>query len=160
MNKIPMTVTGHEQLKLELDKLKNEDRPKVIAAISEARAHGDLKENAEYHAAREQQGFVEARIRDLEYKLSHVQVIDITKMENTGRVIFGATVTIVDEDSDDDAELCYCIVGEDEADFKVGKISVSSPLARALVGKQEGDIAEFTSPQGDKAYEIIKVEYI
>lgn len=157
MSKVPVTVRGHEMLQTELKKLKSEDRPAVIRAIAEARAHGDLKENAEYHAAKEQQGFIEARIKDLEGKLSHIQVIDVTAIDPRGKVIFGSTVVILDENSDE--ETTYKIVGEDEADIKAGLISYTSPIARALIGKDEGDEIEFQAPDGLKTLEIIEVRY-
>jgi len=158
MNKVPLTETGAQALRDELRRLKYEDRPRVIEAIAVAREHGDLKENAEYHAAREQQSFMEGRIKDLEAKLSNAQIIDVTKMKADGRVIFGVTVTMVDVD--DDSERRYQIVGEDEADIKEGKISVSSPIARALIGKNEGDEVNVQAPGGERCYEILKVEYI
>lgn len=158
MNKVPLTVKGADQMKQELQKLKTEDRPAVVAAISEARAHGDLKENAEYHAAREQQGFIEGRIKELEAKLSNAQVIDVTRISNEGKVIFGATVIISDVEKDE--EVSYQIVGEDEANIKEGKISVSSPIARALIGKEEGDITVVAAPGGEIEYEIVEVQYI
>ena len=157
MSKVPMTLRGHELLKEELQRLKSTDRPAVIQAIAEARAHGDLKENAEYHAAKEQQGFIEARIKDIEGKLSHVQVIDVTAVDARGKVIFGSTVVILDENSDE--EITYTIVGEDEADIKNGMISYTSPIARALIGKDEGDAIEFEAPGGLKIYDILKVRY-
>jgi transcription elongation factor GreA len=156
MQKVPMTVEGAEKLREELNRLKQVDRPRVINAIAEARAHGDLKENAEYHAAREQQGFIEGRIIEIESKLSLAQVIDITQMENTGRVIFGVWVRLT---SGGEQTLQYQIVGEDEADIKVNKISVTSPVARALVGKYEGDTVEVKTPEGSIMYEIEKVTY-
>ena len=152
-----MTVAGHKKLELELENLKRVARPAIIAAISEARAHGDLKENAEYHAAKEQQGFIEGRIRDLEAKLSQCQVIDITKIKNDGKVIFGSTVTLLNVDSDE--QVIYQIVGQDEADIKHNKISVSSPVARAMIGKMEGDEITVQSPKGETVYEIVKVDY-
>ena len=155
--RIPMTVAGEAALKAELQDLKSVHRPKVIAAISEARQHGDLKENAEYHAAREQQSFIEGRIQELEGKLGNAQVIDIANMTNSGKVIFGATVTLVNIDSDE--EITYQIVGEDEADIKCNKISLSSPLARGLIGKEEGDEANIATPSGVVDYEIVTVEY-
>ncbi len=158
MNKVPMTVHGHELLKVELKSLKGVDRPTVIKAIAEARAHGDLKENAEYHAAKDQQGFIEARIKELEGKLSHVQVIDVTEIDARGKIIFGSTVELLDENTD--KEITYKIVGEDEADIKVGLISFTSPIARALIGKNEGDIVEFKAPDGDRSYEVIEVLYV
>lgn len=157
MNKIPMTARGAEALRDELKDLKSNQRPEVIQAIAEAREHGDLKENAEYHAARERQGFIEGRIKDIEAKLSNAQIIDVREMENTGKVIFGATVDLIDEDTD--AETTYQIVGEDEADIKQGRISVSSPIARALIGKNEGDVVDFKAPGGEKSFEIAEVRY-
>lgn len=158
MQQIPMTVRGIEKLREELNYLKNVRRPEIVAAIAEAREHGDLKENAEYHAAREQQGFCEGRIQEIEAKLSNCQVIDVTKIPQTGKVIFGSTVTIANVDSDD--ELTYCIVGDDEADFKQNLISVNSPMARGLIGKSIDDIALIKTPGGDVEYEIIDVQYI
>lgn len=157
MQRYPMTVQGAEALKTELNKLKGTDRPAVIAAIAEARAHGDLKENAEYHAAREQQGFIEGRIQDIEGKLSNAQVIDINQMTNNGKVIFGATVDI--ENVETEEARTYQIVGDDEADFKVGKISVNSPIARGLIGKVEGDSVMIETPGGRVEYEVIAVRY-
>jgi transcription elongation factor GreA len=157
MSKVPLTVQGVEKLRAELQRLKSE-RPHVIEAIAAAREHGDLRENAEYHAAREQQGLAEARIRDIEFKLANAEVIDVTMLNAEGRVVFGATVELVDEDSGD--EVRYRIVGDDEADIRAGLISVSSPIARALIGKQEGDTAVVRAPGGDRAYEIIEVKYI
>lgn len=157
MSKVPMTVRGHERLQEEVKRLKSVDRPAVIKAIAEARAHGDLKENAEYHAAKDQQGFIEARIKDIEGKLSHVQVIDVTEIDARGKIIFGSTVELVDEDSG--KEISYKIVGEDEADIKNGLISFTSPIARALIGKNEGDVVEFQAPDGEKSYEVIEVRY-
>ncbi len=157
MNKIPLTAHGAERLREELKRLKTEARPNVIKAIAEARAHGDLKENAEYHAAREQQGFIEGRIRELESSLSHAQIIDVSTMSTDGNVVFGATVELVDEDTGD--ELSYQIVGDLEADIKHGRISISSPIARALIGKREGDIASVQAPSGVKEYEIVGVRY-
>jgi transcription elongation factor GreA len=158
MSKVPMTAGGAERLREELTRLKNVERPRISAAIGEARAHGDLKENAEYHAAKEQQGLVEARIRDLEYKLSHVDIIDVASINAAGRVVFGATVELFSEA--DDAELCYQIVGEEEADIREGRISIASPIARALIGKNEGDEVSVQAPGGDRVYVILKVEYI
>ena len=158
MSKVPITVRGAEKLKKELHKLKTDDRPKVIEAIAEARAHGDLKENAEYHAAREQQGFIEGRIKDIEAKLSNANVIDVTTLEQNGKVVFGVTVDVADEETGD--ELRYQIVGDDEADIKNNMISISSPIARALIGKEEGDVAEVNTPGGIRALEIIEVRYI
>ncbi|HNP63214.1 MAG TPA: transcription elongation factor GreA [Woeseiaceae bacterium] len=158
MNKVPMTVRGHDLLQKELKKLKGEDRPTVIRAIAAAREHGDLKENAEYHAAKEQQSFIEGRIKELEGKLSHVQVIDVTEINAGGKVIFGSTVKLLDEDSG--KEISYKIVGEDEADIKTGLISYTSPIARALISKEEGDLVEFNAPDGEKSYEVIAVSYV
>ncbi|MCM2973583.1 MULTISPECIES: transcription elongation factor GreA [Larsenimonas] len=157
MNKFPMTVEGERALREELEHLKGVERPTVIAAISEAREHGDLKENAEYHAAREQQGFIEGRIQEIESKLSACQVIDVTKMPANGKVIFGVTVSLTNLDTDE--EVCYRIVGEDEADIKQGKISVTSPIARALIGKEEGDVVNVKTPGGEVEYEISEVEH-
>ena len=158
MSKVPMTIIGAEQLRKELDILKFERRPKIAEAIGEARELGDLKENAEYHAAREEQGLCEARVRDIEGKLSHAQIIDVTTMPNTGRVIFGTTVTILNIDTDE--EVTYRIVGEDEANVKENLLSVSSPIARGLVGKSVDDEISITTPGGSNDFEIIKVEYI
>ncbi len=157
MTKIPMTVNGLEKLREELKELKSVARPKVIAAIAEARGHGDLKENAEYHAAKEQQGFIEARIRDIEHKLAHAQVIDLSGFTNDGKVVFGATVTLVNLDTDQ--EMIYQIVGEDEADLKSAKISITSPIARAVIGKLKGDSVELNAPGGVMTLEIIEVIY-
>lgn len=158
MIKVPMTVMGAELLREELQRLKTIERPRIIAAIAEARAHGDLKENAEYHAAREQQGFVEGRIMEIESKLSTAQIIDVTQIENTGKVIFGTTVKLINAKTS--SEVTYKIVGDDESDIKVNKISVSSPIARALIGKYEGDLIQVHTPDGDIEYEIIEVDYI
>lgn len=155
MSRVPMTVGGEATLRQELERLKTKDRPKVIADIAEARAHGDLKENAEYHAAREQQGFIEGRIRELEYKLSQAQIIDVTKIPHTGKVIFGVTVELINLDTDETVR--YQIVGDDEADIKARKISVNSPIARSLIGKEEGDIAAVNTPSGVSEYEITEV---
>ncbi len=157
MNRIPLTVRGAEKLRAELKRLKSEARPRVVAAIAEARAHGDLKENAEYHAAKEQQGFIEARIRELEGKLSHAEIIDVTRLNAGGRVVFGATVMVSDADSGE--EVTYQIVGDDEADIKEGLVSVSSPLARALIGHREGDEVEVAAPGGERSLEILEVRY-
>ena len=157
MNKVPVTVRGHELMAEECKRLKSQDRPAVISAIAEARAHGDLKENAEYHAAKDQQGFIEARIKDLEGKLSNIQVIDVTAVDAKGKIIFGSTVELIDEGTGN--ELVYKIVGEDEADIKSGMISFTSPIARALIGKNEGDIVNFSAPGGEKQYEVIEVRY-
>ncbi len=153
-----MTVLGAEKLRQELDNLKKVERPRVVAAIAEARAHGDLKENAEYHAAKEQQGFIEGRIAEIEAKLSNAQIIDILKIAPTGKVLFGVTVTVFDTDKDE--ERTFKLVGDDEADFKQGKISVNSPIARGLIGKAEGDEVSVQTPGGVVHYEIIKVEHI
>lgn len=158
MQRYPMTPEGKVALEKELQQLKSVDRPRIIQAIAEAREHGDLKENAEYHAAREQQGFCEGRIQNIEAKLGAVQEIDINTLEKNGRVVFGVTVTI--ENIDTEEQKTYKIVGDDEADFKINKISVNSPIARGLLGKSEGDEAKITTPQGDVEYEIAKVEYI
>jgi transcription elongation factor GreA len=155
---VPITLRGAEALRVELRTLKSESRPNVIKAIAEARAHGDLSENAEYHAAREQQGFIEGRIQELESKLSNAEIIDVTTLEPTGRVVFGATVDLEDEDSG--ARVTYQIVGEDEADIKSGRISFASPIARALVGKSEGDAVEVAAPSGKRNYELIAVRYV
>ncbi|WP_260997136.1 transcription elongation factor GreA [Thalassolituus hydrocarboniclasticus] len=157
MQKYPMTVEGEASLREELQRLKTVDRPRVIAAIAEAREHGDLKENAEYHAAREQQGFIEGRIQDIEGKLSNAQVIDIKTIPHTGKVLFGTTVRIINVDTD--AEVEYRIVGEDEADIKANRISISSPIARALIGKEEGDVVTVQIPSGTVEYEIDEVRH-
>jgi transcription elongation factor GreA len=157
MKRNPMTVRGAEALRAELKKLKLEDRPRVIKAIAEARSHGDLSENAEYHAAREQQGFIEGRIGEIEAKLSTAEVIDPTSVTANGKVIFGATVEL--ENQDDGKPIVYRIVGEDEADIKSGLISITSPIARALVGKSAGDIVDVVAPGGKHSYEIVKVSY-
>ncbi len=157
MSKIPMTKSGESLLRDELQRLKQIERPRIVAAIAEAREHGDLKENAEYHAAREQQGFCEGRIKDIEAKLSHAQVIDVTQIENTGKVIFGVTVTLINLEASQ--SVTYQIVGEDEADVKNGKISVTSPIARGLIGKEEGDDVSVTTPGGVVEYEIDSVEH-
>jgi len=153
-----MTKAGEEKLRQELAELKSEVRPRIIAAIAEAREHGDLKENAEYHAAREQQSFCEGRINEIEGKLSESEVIDVTKIKPTGRVIFGTTVTLLN--LDDDQESVYQIVGEDEADVAAGKISVGSPIARAMMGKHEGDEVVVNAPAGDIEFEIVSVEHL
>ena len=157
MNRDPLTNGGADALRAELKKLKTEDRPAVIAAIAEARAHGDLKENAEYHAAREQQGFIEGRIQHLESTLSHAQIIDVTTLNPGGKVVFGATVTVADED---DNELRYQIVGDLEADVAANKVAISSPIARALIGKEEGDVGVVAAPGGERELEIVEVEYL
>ncbi len=158
MNTTPMTKQGAEALKEELTDLKQVQRPRVVADIAEAREHGDLKENAEYHAAREQQGFIEGRIQEIESKLGSAQIIDVTTITNQGKVIFGSTLDLVNLDTDD--EVTYKIVGDDEADLKINKISVNSPIARALIGKEEGDVAVVKTPGGDVEYEIVEVKYI
>lgn len=158
MSRTPMTARGAEKLRQELQHRTRELRPRIIASIDEARKHGDLRENAEYHAAREQHGFNEGRIAEIEGKLGNAQVIDVTQMPKTGKVIFGATVDLADVDSGE--EMKYQIVGEDEADIKAGLISVNSPIARALIGKGEGDIVQVTIPAGVRELEIIKVHYI
>lgn len=158
MTRVPITVRGAELLREELARLKKQDRPRVIAAIAEARAHGDLKENAEYHAAREQQGFIEGRIAEIEARLSNAQVIDVLALEPSDRVVFGATVDLVDEDTGE--ELTYRIVGQDEADIKAGLLSINSPIARALVGKREGDSVVVEIPAGSRSLEIVKVRYL
>ena len=157
MSKVPLTVTGAEKLREELHRLKTVDRPSVVAAIAEARSHGDLSENAEYDAAKERQGFIEGRIQEVEGKLSNAQIIDPTLLDADGRCVFGATVEMEDQDSGDG--VTYQIVGEDEADIKNGKISVNSPVARALIGKYAGDIAQVQAPGGIREYEIIDVRY-
>ncbi|RCU44634.1 transcription elongation factor GreA [Corallincola holothuriorum] len=158
MIKIPMTTAGADALRSELNYLKSERRPKIIAAIADAREHGDLKENAEYHAAREQQGFCEGRIQEIEAKLSNAQIIDVTKVPNNGKVIFGATVKVLNIDSD--VESTYRIVGDDEADIKQNLVSVNSPIARAFIGKEIDDVAEVKTPNGVVEYEIVEIEYI
>jgi len=158
MKRNPMTLRGAEALRNELRRLKSEDRPRVIKAIAEARSHGDLSENAEYHAAREQQGFIEGRIGEIEAKLSTAEIIDPTVISNTGKVIFGVTVDL--ENQDDGKPISYQIVGEDEADIKLGRISITSPIARALVGKSAGDVVDVAAPGGTHSYEVVKVRYI
>lgn len=158
MKRNPMTLRGADALRVELKRLKTEDRPRVIKAIAEARSHGDLSENAEYHAAREQQGFIEGRIGEIEAKLSTAEIIDPTAMGATGKVIFGATVDL--EDQDDGKAISYQIVGEDEADIKSGRISITSPIARALVGKSAGDVVDVAAPGGTHSYEVVKVRYL
>ena len=157
MSKVPLTVNGAERLRIELHRLKTIERPSVIAAIAEARAHGDLSENAEYDAAKERQGFVEGRIQEVEGKLSNAQIIDPKLLDADGRCVFGATVDLEDQDSGD--AVTYQIVGEDEADIKNGKLSVASPMARALIGKYAGDIAQVQAPGGIREYEIIDIRY-
>ena len=156
MERIPMTAEGHAALQSELKTLKSVERPNIIAAIAEARAHGDLSENAEYHAAKEKQSFIEGRIAEIDDKLARADVIDVSKLTG-GKVRFGATVTLIDVDTEE--ESTYKIVGEDEASVKDGKISITSPIARALIGKEEGDEAEVAAPSGARAYEVAKVEY-
>lgn len=158
MNKTPITARGAEQLREELTHLKSVMRPRIIEAIAEARAHGDLKENAEYHAAREQQAFTEGRIKEIEGKLSHAQIIDVTKVNADGKVVFGATVEL--EDLDTEATVRYQIVGEDEADIKESRISISSPIARAMIGKRTGDVITVKAPAGVKEYEILGIQYV
>ncbi len=158
MTQYPMTARGAALLREELNELKSVQRPKIIAAIAEAREHGDLKENAEYHAAREQQSFCEGRIQDIEGKLSNAQIIDVTKMPNNGKVIFGVTVTIMNLDTD--KETTYRIVGDDEANIKENLISVNSPIARGLIGKELDDVVNIQTPAGTVEYEIVEVEYI
>jgi transcription elongation factor GreA len=157
MSKVPLTVKGAERLRAELHQLKAVERPSVIAAIAEARSHGDLSENAEYDAAKERQGFVEGRIQEVEGKLSHAQIIDPKLLDADGRCVFGATLDLEDQDSG--AQVCYQIVGEDEADIKGGKISINSPIARALIGKFAGDIAQVQAPGGLREYEVLDVRY-
>ena len=156
MNRTPMTLRGAQALRTELKRLKSEARPAIIKAIAEARSHGDLSENAEYHAAREQQSFIEGRIREIETKLANAEVIDASKLPNTGKVVFGAVVELQDEEGN---HLVYQVVGEDEADIGAGRISVTSPIARALVGKSEGDVAEVTAPGGVRSFEIVEVRF-
>ncbi len=157
MEKVPMTVKGYKTLDDELKRLKSIERPAVIAAISEARSHGDLSENAEYHAAKERQGWIEGQIADIEDKISRAQVIDVSKLSGS-QIKFGATVTVIDEDTEEEGR--YQVVGDHEADVKAGKISLSSPLSRAMIGKEVGDVVEVITPGGVKAYEIAKVEWI
>ena len=158
MNKVPLTVAGAEKLREELEELKSVVRPRIIAAIASAREHGDLKENAEYHAAREQQSFAEGRIAEIEGKLSNAQVIDVTKLDANGKVVFGATVEL--EDIDSEKTVTYQIVGEDEADIKEHRISIGSPIARALIGKGQEDVVIVKAPGGDVEYEILSVKYV
>ncbi len=157
MSKVPLTVNGAERLRVELQQLKSVERPAVIAAIAEARSHGDLSENAEYDAAKERQGFVEGRIQELEGKLSNAQIIDPKLLDADGRCVFGATLELEDQDSG--KQVSYQIVGEDEADIKAGKISINSPIARALIGKFAGDIAQVQAPGGLREYEVLDVRY-
>jgi len=155
MKRTPMTLRGAETLRAELKRLKSEARPAIIKAIAEARGHGDLSENAEYHAAREQQGFIEGRIKEIEHKLASAEVIDPARLPNTGKVVFGASVEL--EDQADGARVTYQVVGEDEADIRAGRISVTSPIARALVGKSEGEVVDVAAPGGPRSYEIVAV---
>jgi transcription elongation factor GreA len=157
MEKVPMTAEGYQALDEDLKRLKTIERPAVIAAIAEARSHGDLSENAEYHAAKERQGWIEGQIADIEDRMARAQVIDVSKLSG-GQVKFGATVSLVDEDTEDEAR--YQIVGEHEADVKQGKVSITSPIARAIIGKEMGDVVEVNTPGGVKAYEILKVEWL
>jgi transcription elongation factor GreA len=157
MEKIPMTAEGYQALDAELKRLKTQERPTVIQAIAEARSHGDLSENAEYHAAKERQAFIETRVAEIEDKIARAQVIDVSKLSGKA-VKFGATVQLLDEDSGDKSK--YKIVGEDEADVKAGKISITSPIARAMIGKEEGDVVEVMAPGGARSYEIVKVKYL
>ncbi|MEP4486773.1 MAG: transcription elongation factor GreA [Halioglobus sp.] len=158
MNKVPMTVAGEAALRAELDHLKKVDRPRIVEAIAEAREHGDLKENAEYHAAREQQSFNEGRVMEIEGKLGSAQVIDVTTIPKTGKVIFGTTIDLINLETDD--TVTYKIVGEDEADVKLNLISIGSPIARALIGKEEGDVVVVKAPGGDIEYEIDQVQHL
>ena len=157
-DKVPITAKGAEKLRAELKRLKMEDRPRIIAAIAEARAHGDLKENAEYHAAREQQSFAEGRIKEIDGKLSHAHIVDVTSIPHSGKVIFGVTVELIDEDTEE--TIVYQIVGEDEADIKVGMISVNSPIARALITRMEGDVVSVNVPGGTRSLEIVEVRHL
>jgi transcription elongation factor GreA len=157
MKRSPMTARGAEQLRAELKRLKSEDRPRVIKAIAEARSHGDLSENAEYHAAREQQGFIEGRIREIESRLAAAEIIDVATLNAGGKVVFGATVEL--EDQDDGSTVTYQIVGEDEADIRAGRISIGSPIARALIGKSSGDVVDVAAPGRTRSYEIVAVRY-
>ena len=158
MTKVPMTVVGAKALEEELTRLKKVERPRIIAAIAEARAHGDLSENAEYHAAKDQQSFMEGRIAEIESKLSNAQIIDPTTVNAEGRVVFGATVKLFDESTD--GEVTYQIVGDDEADIEAGKISINSPIARGLIGKEDGDEVEVKVPDGVRRYEILSIKYV
>ncbi len=158
MKRTPMTLRGAERLRAELKQLKSEARPNVIKAIAEARAHGDLSENAEYHAAREQQSFIEGRINDIENRLSNSEIIDVTTLNASGRVVFGSTVELNDEESG--GKVTYQLVGDDEANIKQGLLSVSSPIARGLIGKSEGDVVDVTVPGGVRTYEIVSVRYV
>lgn len=158
MKRVPMTVLGMRKLREELDRLKNTERPKISKAIGEAREHGDLKENAEYHAAREQQSFIEGRIQEIETKLSLAQVVDVSKLNNNGKIIFGATTQLFNLENDEESK--YQIVGEDEADIKQSKISIESPIAKALIGKEVGDIVSVKTPKGIVEYEVADVQYV
>jgi len=158
VKKMPITARGAEMLREELRRLKSEARPRIIQAIADARGHGDLKENAEYHAAKEEQGFVEGRIQEIESRLLNSEIIDVTRLANTGRVVFGATVELIDEA--DGKSVSYRIVGEDEADIAAGRISIASPIARAMIGRSKGDVAVVAAPGGERCYEIVKVDYI
>jgi transcription elongation factor GreA len=157
-SKVPITARGAEKLREELVRLKTVERPRIIAAIAEARAHGDLKENAEYHAAREQQSFAEGRIKEIESKLSHAHIVDVTTLDAGGKVVFGCTVELFDEDSEE--TVVYQIVGEDEADIKTGMISINSPIARALIARHEGDVVTVIVPGGERNFEIVEVRYV
>ena len=157
MKRTPMTLRGAEALRAELKRLKSESRPSIIKAIAEARGHGDLSENAEYHAAREQQGFIEGRIKEIEHKLASAEVIEPGRLPNTGKVVFGARVEL--EDQADGARVVYQVVGEDEADIRQGRISVTSPIARALVGKSQGEVVDVAAPGGTRSYEIVAVRF-
>jgi transcription elongation factor GreA len=156
--KVPITAKGAEKLREELARLKTVERPRIIQAIAEARAHGDLKENAEYHAAREQQSFTEGRIKEIEGKLSHAHIVDVSTLNASGKVVFGCTVELMDEDTEE--SIIYQIVGEDEADIKIGMISINSPIARALIAKVEGDVVSVIVPGGERSLEIVEVRYI
>ena len=158
MKRSPMTLRGAELLRSELKRLKSEERPRVIKAISEARSHGDLSENAEYHAAREQQGFIEGRIMEIETRLAAAEIIDVSKLPPTGRVVFGSTVEL--EDQDQGAAVTYQIVGEDEADIRAGRVSITSPIARALIGRMSGDVVDVSAPGRTRSYEIVSVKYL
>jgi transcription elongation factor GreA len=158
MSQVPLTTRGAERLRDELDRLKRVERPRIIAAIAEARAHGDLKENAEYHAAREQQSFIEGRIKDIESKLANAHVIDVTRLSANGRVVFGATVQVLELETE--VEHTFQIVGEDEADLKLGMISIGSPIARCLIGKTEGDVTSVQVPGGVREFEVLEVRYV
>ena len=158
MKRSPMTLRGAELLRSELKRLKSEERPRVIKAIAEARSHGDLSENAEYHAAREQQGFIEGRIMEIETRLAAAEIIDVSKLAPTGRVVFGSTVEL--QDQDEGAAVTYQIVGEDEADIRAGRVSVTSPIARALIGRVSGDVVDVSAPGKTRSYEIVSVKYL